>query len=115
VFQALSAGEVAGRADSPSAPYACCQRSDLASGASYIPVPLIDQERPVYPVIGLVVNESDDEVFAPVLDHDPQIEPAWTVLRAVAAAAIKRDGLPRLIRVGTAEARWNGFANFVLA
>jgi hypothetical protein len=75
------------------------------AGASYLPVPLTDGGRPVYPVAGLVVNETGDEVLQPVLNDDPRLEPAWTVLRAVAAAAIRRGGLPRLIRVGTNEAQ----------
>jgi hypothetical protein len=75
------------------------------AGASFLPSLLTDGERPVYPVLGLAVNESGHEFLAPVLDDDLRLEPAWTVVRAVAAAAIRRDGLPRLIRVATKEAR----------
>jgi hypothetical protein len=75
------------------------------AGASFLPALLTDGARPIYPVLGLVVNESADEVLQPLLDNDLQLEPACTVLRAVTAAAIRRDGLPRLIRVASNEAR----------
>jgi hypothetical protein len=71
----------------------------------FLRAPVADRERPVYPVLGLVVNESGDEVLEPLVDDDLQLEPACTVLRAVAAAAIRRDGFPRVIRVASNEAR----------
>jgi hypothetical protein len=75
------------------------------AGACFISAAVADRERPVHPVLGLVVNESGDEVLEPLLDDDLRLEPACTVLRAVAAAAIRRDGFPRLIRVATNEVR----------
>jgi len=39
-----------------------------------------------------------------LIDDDLHLEPACTVVRAVAAAAIRRDGFPRLIRIASNEA-----------
>ena len=74
------------------------------AGACFLPALIAHRERPVYPVLGLVVNESGDELLEPLVDDDLQLEPAFTVVRAVAAAAIRRDGCPRLIRVASNEA-----------
>jgi hypothetical protein len=80
------------------------RREVWQAGASFLRAPIVDGERPVYPVLGLVVNETDDEVLEPLVDDDLQHEPACAVLRAVAAAAIRGDGFPRLIRVASNEA-----------
>jgi hypothetical protein len=74
------------------------------AGASFLPALIAHRERPVYPALGLVVNESHNELLEPLVDDDLQLEPASTILRAVAAAAIRRDGFPRLIRVASSEA-----------
>jgi hypothetical protein len=75
------------------------------AGACYIPAVVTRGERPVYPVAGLVVDEANAEILEAVLDTDLQIQPPWTVVRAVAAAAVKPDGFPKVIRVATIEAR----------
>lgn len=74
------------------------------AGACYIPAPVTDEERPVYPVAALVVDESSTELLEAALTSDLKIQAAWTVVRAVVAAAIKRDGFPKVIRVATSEA-----------
>jgi hypothetical protein len=75
------------------------------AGAFYIPAPITGEDRPVYPVAALVVDESNTEVLEVALTSDLKIQAPWTVVRAIAAAAMKRDGFPKIIRVATSEAK----------
>jgi hypothetical protein len=74
------------------------------AGASFLPSLITDGGRPYYAVVPLIVEEEHEMVLETTVDADLELEPAWSVVRAVAALAIKGNRLPRLIRVGTKEA-----------
>jgi hypothetical protein len=74
------------------------------AGACFIPFPVTEGGRPFYPVAPLIVDEETEMVLETELDGDLRFEPAWSVVRAVAAAAVKRNRLPALVRVATKEA-----------
>jgi pRiA4b ORF-3-like protein/uncharacterized protein DUF6930 len=75
------------------------------AGACYIPVPVTFGERPVYPVAASVIDASNSELLEAALTSDLKMEPPWTVVQAVAAAATKRGGFPKVIQVAKAETR----------
>jgi uncharacterized protein DUF6930 len=75
------------------------------AGACFIPFPVAEGGRPFYPVAPLVIDEETEMVLETELDGDLRFEPAWSVVRAVAAAAVKRNRLPALVRVATKEAQ----------
>jgi hypothetical protein len=104
-WRAPPAGEILDEVTVRRLPALPTTREVWQAGSCFLRAPIADRKRPVYPVLGLVVNESSDEVLEPLVNDDLQLEPACTVLRAVAAAAIRRDGFPRVIRVASNETR----------
>ena len=75
------------------------------TGACYLPVPAISEGRLVYPVAALVGDESDAELLEASLTADLKIRSPSAIVRAVATAAIKRDGFPQIIKVARSEER----------
>jgi uncharacterized protein with PIN domain len=75
------------------------------TGACYLPIPAISEGALVYPVAALVVDESDAELLEASLTADLKIRRPSAIVRAVATAAINRDGFPQVIKVARSEER----------
>jgi hypothetical protein len=55
-------------------------------------------------VAPLILDEETELVLETTLDNNLQLEPAWSVVRATAAAAVKSNRLPAMVRVATKQA-----------
>ena len=69
------------------------------AGACFFPSPVAEGGRPYFPVAPLIMDEETEFVLETTLDSNLQLDPAWAVVRAVAAAAVKANRLPAMVRV----------------